>query len=178
MRKACTAFVMAAMILGITSEFIAVAQELGGMPKLQAVSGKVASVDLFRGMLTVESKGLFSPGETKTFVISGETDIVDREGRERLRLTDVPLGARVNIEYSTDGSRKVARSIILQEAIRGTKPQAQAAPTPQGAPSLASQAVPMPASPAQRTPAQGSEQVGGHAPIQEEPLQAPTPPQQ
>jgi len=123
--QVCRAFAMAVAVLVMTSGVFVAAQDIGGTSKLQAVSGKVASVDLFRRMLTVESKGLFSPAQTKTFVVSGETEISGREGQQPLRLNELHPGAQVKIEYAVEGSKNVARSITLQESARESQPQAQ-----------------------------------------------------
>ena len=133
--RAFRSFAMAVAILSTASGIFVAAQDIAGASKLQAVSGKVASVDLFRRMLTVESKGLLSPAQTKTFVVSGETEISDREGRQGLRLNDLSPGAQVKIEYAVEGSKNMARSITLQESARASQPQAQGPdPTSERAP--------------------------------------------
>ncbi len=140
--RAFSVFVMVAALLGATSGNFAAAQDIAGAPKLQAATGRVASVDLIRRMLTVESKGLFSSAQMKTFVLSGETDISDRTGRQQLRLNELQPGAKVKIEYAVEGNKSVAHSITLQEAAQGTQPHAQASdPTSEQAPRAEPSAV-------------------------------------
>lgn len=117
-------FAVAVTILGAADGVLAEAQEIGGASKLQAASGKVESVDLFRKMLTVESRGLFAPAKTQTFIVSGETAISDRGGRQDIRLNDLPAGARVKIAYEVAGDKNIARSIVLQDPSRGARPPA------------------------------------------------------
>lgn len=110
-------------------------------------SGRVASIDLFKRRVALEERafGVFPTGKAKEFLVTAETGIVGRDGKQPIRLGELAPGDRVTIEYAVDRDRNLARSIRLQEpavqqpvarsapldAERPLPPEAHPAPAPQ-----------------------------------------------
>lgn len=127
-RTACVRFAarwmmrlaMIMAILAAMAELAVAAHEVPASSKTQreTVVGTVASVELLKRIVVVEPRGVFVPKPKKTLIVNAETDIVSLKGDRRLRLNDVRPGAQVKVDYTVQGGKNMAQTVIVQQPLR------------------------------------------------------------
>lgn len=115
-----SALILAAAVVGGPLAAPSLAEQPGASKQaegaLKQASGKVVSVDKNRGVLMLKSEALPSP---KEFILKPDTAILS--GQQRLSLNDLKPDMPVNIEYTEQEGRGVARQVRVQERGKQTE---------------------------------------------------------
>jgi hypothetical protein len=97
----------------------------------EEIRGTVATVDLDKGTLILEGRGLRARGATLTFAVDKDTHILS--GKQAIALSDLSPGVRARVIYEMRDGQRMALNI----SVHGIKKAAPAAPIAPAAPAVA-----------------------------------------